>query len=107
MHIDHLFTTHLESQKVECASRLFLKTGPYETLRSSAPLASAVIAHISDPAVPSFREYQGGDLQAAFIEQWRAANAIESKWSIVVKAADAVYNGMAAGEKTLAGGISR
>ena len=54
-------------------------------LRVSTPVANSV----TEPTVPSFKDYEGGSLQQSFIEQWQTLTVISRTFDVLGKAVKA------------------
>ncbi len=66
-----------------------------------APIAKPVEDQILAPAAPSFQEFSGGSLQAAFIKQWGALRAPDEKLKALIAASKSVKAQMDVAEAVL------
>ena len=88
-------TGKLEPELSKCKLQQFAfdlaKSVAGQELKLAKPVADA----LSEPTVPAFSAYQGGSLQASFIEQWVAVRAIPTKLDLLQKtviAANTAYD---------------
>jgi hypothetical protein len=70
-------------------------------LATSVDLANPVAAHVQDPSAPSFAEFSGGQLQEAFIEQWRAVRAPDDRLRALAATQSAAEAQIAAADAVL------
>lgn len=79
----------------KCELQRFAFTLAKDAVAESVTLATPVVDSLSEPTVPAFSSYQGGSLQASFIEQWVAMRDMPTKLDLLQKtvaAANATYD---------------